>query len=153
MTSVSNPTPRGDFEVEFSTNGTDWTAVCAVAVTVSGLEQRREVAQTFTACGGPLLAAGKRGAIDVAVRMVYTEAADEGFFVARVAHEGTGKLYVRYTPRSSQVDKKWYATADSDGNVAAGVITSFQYPEGEAGSTRLFVAGVTVRVARLKREV
>ncbi len=153
-TNVSNPAPRGDFDVEFSTNGTEWTEVCAVAVSVSGLEQRREIAQGYTACGGAVMAPGKRQPLELTVRMVYTEAADEGFTVAREAHEGNGKLYVRYKPRAGQTDAKRYLTANRDGTLAApGLITAFQYPEGEAGSGRLFVAGVTVRAANLLREV
>lgn len=152
-TNVSNPAPRGDFDVEFSANGTTWTEVCAVAVSVTGLEQRREVAQGYTACSGAVLALGKRQPIEMRIQMVYTEAADEGFSVARVAHEGNGKLYVRYKPRASQTDAKRYITADRDGALAApGFITALQYPEGEAGSGRLFVAGVTVRALNLLRE-
>jgi hypothetical protein len=150
---VSNPSPRGDFDIEFSLNGSEWTALCAVAVSVSGLEQRRELAQGYTACGGVVMALGKRHPIDITVRMVYTEAPDAGFHEARLAHEGNGKLYLRYKLRASQGDAKRYVTANGDGTLAApGLITAFQYPESEAGSGRLFVAGLTLRTANLLRD-
>lgn len=83
----------------------------------------------------PIVKAGKRASTDVTVRYVYTEEVADPFEVVRAAYETTGgALYVQYSPK----DGFWYGSG-------AGIMTSFGYPNGEAGDGAVTMCEFTVK--------
>ena len=113
-----------DCAVALSTNGSTWTNVTSghtVDIAVSG--GARATGEAFTFDGDtPIVTAGKRAALDVTVKYIYTEGAGETQEVVRAAYEAGSVLYVRWTPKSGGFV---YTTA-------AGYVTTQPYPSGSA---------------------
>lgn len=115
------------------------------AVTVSGGERATGEAHTFTG-DTPVLTAGKRGSIDVTVRYPYTEEAAEAFETVRAQYETAGgALYVMWAPKGST------PTSNFTFDTGAAIITSFKYPEGEAGDGAVAMAEFTVKAVSITK--
>lgn len=88
-----------DAEISISANGSDWTDISGFAntLTVSGGE--RNFGEFFTADGDiPVLKAGKRASLNVAVVVLYTEATADPVEVLRGYYEAAGgtSTYIKW---------------------------------------------------------
>ena len=128
-----------DCKIETSANGSSWTDISGFAnsLDVSGGERKLE--ETFTYSGDvPILTAGKRGALEVKVKAVYTEGASDPTEVVRAAYEGGTSLYVRWSPKGGTTGQFQYATA-------AGKVTTPVYPKGDAESAAAVMIEFTLK--------
>ena len=86
----------------------------------------RNSGEVYTAEGDtPLLGAGKRTPIEIAVTVVYTEGTSEIFEDVRTAFQtdGGGDYYLQWVPQGDTVGNFMYTTGK-------GIITSFGWPGG-----------------------
>ena len=113
-----------DAEISIGANGSDWTDISGFAntLTVSGGE--RNFGEFFTADGDiPVLRAGKRGSLNVAVVLLYTEGTAEATEVPRGYYEtaGGGATYVKWLAQNGGFT---YTTT-------AGILVTPTYPGGD----------------------
>ena len=134
-------------KVEISTNGTTWTDISGFANELSLGGGDRQLAETFTADGDtPILTAGKRGALDVGVKALYTEGTSDPFEVVRAAYENGTSLYVRWSPKGGASGNFQYVTD-------AGYVSGAPYPVGNAGSADAVPLAFTVKVPKVTKSV
>lgn len=113
-------------KVEFSANGTTWTDASGYANSIEPGGGERKVGEMNTFDGDtPIIAAGKRGAVDVKFKGAYTEGDNEPFDMAKDAYEAGSLFYVRWSPAGG-------ATGDLR-FTASGIVSAFTYPKAEAG--------------------
>lgn len=132
-------------KVEISTNGTVWTDISgfANAVSVDGGERATEENPTFDG-DTPILTAGKRGMLEVKVKIVYTEGVSDPQEVVRAAYEAASALYVRWSPKGGASGNFMY-TSDS------GIVTSHPYPGGEAGDAAAVATEFTLATPKVTK--
>lgn len=136
--------------VDISANNSDWTEIdgYGAAIAVSGGTRNAPEQHTFDG-DTPIVKGGKRAALDVEVRFVYTEAAAQPFEVARAIYETEGgEGYVRYSPLGD--------TAESGGSVfrftsPLSVMTDFVYPQGSAEGNEVILGGFTMKCPYLTK--
>jgi hypothetical protein len=132
--------------VDVSTDNSSWTEIDGHGASVSVDGGTRNAPEQHTFDGDtPIVKGGKRAAIDVEVRFVYTETADEPFEVGRAIYETEGaECYVRYSPLSDSTGNFRYATGKS-------VMTDFVYPQGSAEGDEVILGGFTVKAPSLSK--
>ena len=113
-----------DAEISISTNGSDWTAIGGWANTVTVTGGERGFGEFFTADGDvPVLKAGKRSTLNVAVVILYTEGTGDPVEVLRGYYETAGgsSTYVKWLVQNGGFT---YTTS-------AGVLLTPTYPSGD----------------------
>lgn len=133
--------------VEISINGTVWTDISgfSASITVDGGERETEDTQTFDG-DTPILTAGKRGSLEVKVKIVYTEGVSDPQEVVRTAYEAASALYVRWYPKGSTSGNFLYTTDP-------GIVKNHPYPGGEAESAAAVATGFTLATAKVTKSV
>lgn len=135
--------------VDLSANNSDWTECDGHGASVAVDGGTRNAPEQHTFDGDtPIVKGGKRAALDVEVRFVYTETSAEPFEVARAIYETEGAAaYVRYSPLGDDTSGGTvyrYASAE-------GVMTDFVYPQGNAEGDEIILGGFTVKVPYLTK--
>ncbi len=98
--------------VAISTNGSTFTDISGLANSVEPDGGERNMGETFTAEGDtPIVTRGKRAALNVKVKAVYTEATSEAYALTETAYEAGSDLYVRWAPKGNTSGYKQYTTA------------------------------------------
>ncbi len=101
MTITGQISPK-DTKIEYSTNGTDWTDMSGYSNKTAGTGGAREVVGTpvFDA-DVPVMTAGKRKELDLAVDCIYASgsAAGNPYRTFEAAYQNGSALYVRYAPQ------------------------------------------------------
>lgn len=117
-----------EFKVEGGTNGSSWTdySGTTLKITPSGGDRASGEVNTFDG-DTPIVTWGKRASVDITVEYVYSEGASDLFEALRAAYEAGTAWYWRWAPKGGQSGEFQFATA-------AGRITAFEYPKGDAGS-------------------
>ncbi len=136
-----------DVKIEMSIDGSSWTNISGIAreVTMGGGD--RQTAETFTAdTDVPIITKGKRGALDVSVKGVYTEVGGEWFETVRAAYENGTPLYVRWSPKGG-LSTNYQFTTD------VGTVTGTPYPVGDAGSADAIPLMFTIKTAKVTKSV
>lgn len=106
--------------VAIATN-TAYTAISGLAASVEVDGGERNMGETFTAEGDtPIVTPGKRAALNVKVKAVYTEATAEAYQLVKTAYEAASALYVRWAPKGATTGYEQYTTAQ-------GVVTNPPY--------------------------
>lgn len=100
MAQTTGQTNSTDAIVEVSTDGSSWTDISgsAAVVTPDGGDRVTGSANTFTG-EYPLVAAGKRQAVRVRIRAIYTEVDNESADLINGYVENKTFTYLRYAPR------------------------------------------------------
>lgn len=107
--------------VAIATNGTTFTDISGLANSVEPDGGERNMGETFTGEGDtPIVTRGKRAALNVKVKAVYTEATSEAYALAKAAYEAASDLYVRWAPKGNTSGYLQYTTA-------AGTVTNSPY--------------------------
>lgn len=91
-----------NFEAQVSTDGSSWSFIDSVAISVehSGGEQLTGSANTADGEAPVVTNANKTGPITTTVNILYTKTSNEGFDRVRDRFEGTDKtIYFRYAPQ------------------------------------------------------
>jgi len=134
-------------DVEFSADDTTWVDAGGhgAGVAVSGGD--RAIGEQHTFDGDvPIVKSGKRAAISVTIRYVYTETVAEPFEAARAIYETPGaECYVRWFPVGKTAGNYAYSTG-------AGVMTAFKYPEGEPDPGTIILGEFTVTCASITKD-
>lgn len=127
--------------VEFSTNGSSWTAVSGSVgkVAMSGFDVDTGNAHVFDG-STPLLGRGKRKVGKVTVDAIYTEVASEAWDMANTAYTNDSDLYMRITPKGATTGNKRYTTS-------AGIVTSAPIPDGDADKGDITKVQLTIECA------
>lgn len=136
--------------VDISTDNSDWTEIDShgASVAVSGGERNAPEQHTFDG-DTPIVKGGKRAALEVEVRFVYTEEADEPFEVCRAIYETEGaECYVRYSPLGDDTSGGASPYRFSTGLT---VMTGLVYPQGEAEGNEVILSGFTVKAPDLTK--
>lgn len=127
----------GDFDIEYSSNGTAWTAIEGSVKGIDGLEQSRMTGEAYTGEGDTaVIVFGKREPIEITVNFLYTEQSGEAFEVFRAYFEAKTSVYLRFSPKGKGATGRYvYTTVSGSGAAAAVGISKFQYFDGlDAGS-------------------
>lgn len=113
-----------DSEISISANGSSWTDISGFTNTLTVTGGARNFGEFFTADGDiPVLRAGKRGSLNVAVVLLYTEGTAEATEVLRGYYEtaGGGATYIKWLVQNGGFT---YTTA-------AGILITPVYPSGD----------------------
>ena len=134
-------------KVEVSTDGTTWTDISGFANSVEIGGGDRQTGEVYTFDGDTaIITTGKREPLEITVKAVYTEGANDPFEVVRAAYEGGTSLYVRWSPKGG-------TTGDFQFESDAGYVTNAIYPQGEAGSGDPVVVEFTVKTPKVTKGV
>lgn len=144
MAQTTAAVPQSCGIVEVSTNGSSWTDISGVVNTLEQPEQSRMVGEARTLSGeNPIVKGGKKEAMDVVVRIIYSETDAEAYQQIRSIFEasgcGAGAMYLRYSPRGGNADDE-RLTSDQ------GVLTNWQYPNLNAEEAGPIMCGFTLRI-------
>lgn len=141
------PISFANCKVERSTDGAVWSDIRARAASVTVGGGERQMGEFFNfSLDVPQLVRGKRSAIDLTTRVLYTEGAGEDAEVARVAYETPSDFYLRWSPGGGDPGDFLY-TSD------VGTITNPPYPQGEAGSPDPVTLELNIKTAKITKSV
>jgi hypothetical protein len=131
--------------VEFSTNGSSWTACSGHAnkVTVSGGARKTGEIETFDG-DTVILTGGKRGSLDVKLAAVYTETAGEIQEAARAAQQAGSAFYLRWTVKAATTGNFRYTTA-------AGILTDQVFPNVDASDAKPVMTMLTLKTPEITK--
>ena len=138
-----------DAEIRISTDGNSYSDISGFAnpLTVSGGE--RNFGEFFTADGDtPVLKAGKRGSLNVAVVILYTEGTGDPTELLRGYYEaagGTG-VYIDWSPKGGDATEFRYETS-------VGVLLTPTYPSGDPESGDPVELEFSIQVASIAKAV
>lgn len=134
-------------EIEYSTDFSVWTSMAGFtnAVTVGGGD--RNYGEYFTADGDtPIVKAGKRTGIDLAVDYAYTEGASDPFKIALAQYEtdGGGQFHIRFSPKGG-ASTEYLFTCDENNTV----LVHPGYPQGAVEPGDIVANQIKLRTAKL----
>ena len=143
--------------VDFGTATASLTSADGMATAVRVTGGSRETGEAHTFDGDfPIVAAGKLAGVDVEVRLIYTEGATDAADVARGIYETEGgACFLRFSPAGDDTSSSTfrYSAANPAGTEAAGIMTEYLYPSGEAEGGGIVLCGFTIHCARLLKGV
>lgn len=144
MAQTTAAVPQSCGIVEISTNNVAWTDISGVVNSLEQPEQTRMVGEARTLTGElPIVKGGKREAMDVVVKIIYSETDAEAYQQIRAIFEtvgcGAGAMYLRYSPAGGNADNE-RLTSDQ------GVLTSWLYPNLNAEEAGPILGGFTLRI-------
>jgi len=126
-------------KLEFSTNASDWTDISGSSGSVDGAEQSRQSGEAYTFSGDTaIVRAGKREPMELGFNIVYTVSTADAWEICRPYFEAGSAVYFRWSPEGGEA-------GDFQFTSAAGYITSFPYPSGEAGAGDPVMESMTFR--------
>jgi hypothetical protein len=132
-------------KVEISALGVTWTDISGETQSLDQPEGTRMVGEAYTLAGnGAIIKSGKVQPIDLVFRIIYTETDAEAYQQVRAIFEQIGcdnNIYVRWSPRGGD--------ADDERLTANGPLTSFMYPNVNAGEAGPILGGFTVRTGEI----
>ena len=147
MTQTTGAISMRNNKIEASTNGSSWTDISGTANSIVAGGGEREIEQTPTFDGDTMIVtAGKRGAIELKVRILYTEGASDAAEVARAAYEAGTAYYLRWSPKGGTSTQFMYTSA-------AGYIKENTYPGGDAKSAEAIALEYTVVTPSITKSV
>lgn len=116
-----------DAEIRISADGNSYTDISGFANTLTVTGGARNFGEFFTADGDiPVLRAGKRGSLNVAVVLLYTEGTGDPTEVLRGYYETAGgaDTYIDWSPAGGDSTEFRYETS-------AGILITPLYPSGD----------------------
>lgn len=136
-----------DSFIEYSLNGSDWIDCSGFsnAIEVSGGD--RATAGTFTSDGDtPILTAGKRDLLTVALTAVYTAGSSDVWQEAHDQYDTDGgdPFYLRWAPAGSDSGNQNFTTS-------AGEIVNPSFPQGAADSPDALMADIQLVCASITK--
>ena len=147
MTQTLNSMSWANCKIELSDDaGVNWRDISGFSNSVSVDGGERATAEFFTADGGtPIITAGKRSAIEVGVKAVYTEDATFApFIMAQTAYDNHTLLQLRWSPKGGSIGQFRFTTAQ-------GYCTKPVLPTGAADSSDAIPVELTLKVASITK--
>jgi len=143
MAQTTGATSAVNAVIEWSTNGSSWTAMSSHSnkLTTSGGQRKTGEIETFDG-DTVILTAGKRGSIDVKVDAVYTEAAGEIQQVARAAQQAGTPFYLRWSVKAATTGNLRYTTA-------AGYLTDAIFPDVDASDAKPVMTNLVLKTPEI----
>lgn len=143
-TQTTAAVPQSCGIIEISTDNSNWTNISGETNTLEPPTQTRMVGEVRTLAGeGPIVKGGKKEAMDVVVKITYTETDAEAYQQIRSIFEatgcGAGAMYLRYSPRGGSADHE-RLTSDQ------GTLTEWIYPGLNAEEAGPIMTGFTLRI-------
>lgn len=126
----------------FPTGALDLSGV-ANTITVSGGELATIQAFTFGTTT-PVLAAGKKSKIKIAIKALYSEVAGDGYSTIATWYEGSTPVYVQYIPKGSGVGAFVFTSG-------SGYIIPPPYPSGDSEGKEFATFSTDVEVQSITR--
>lgn len=126
-------------KLEISANGTSWTDISGLAVSIDPGEMVRNDGEVFV-FGEDVgeVTTGKLAVREVSIEVLYTEGASDAFSLIRTAIENNADYYVRWSPQGGSVGDLRYTTD-------VGKWTAVNDPGGEAESADAVVLSATFK--------
>lgn len=143
-------------KVEYALDASTFVDISGTANSVNVSGGNRMAGEAYTASGDTaLITSGKREAVEVTFRGVYTEAAaTPNFFedIAAVYVSGAG-VCLRWSPTAyTATNQKRFTTASTAGTAALGIITAWNYPSVDFSSGDPVTVEFTVRCSTILTE-
>lgn len=143
-TQTTGSVPQSCGIIEISTNGSTWLNISGETNSLEQPEQTRMVGEARTLAGeNPIVKGGKKEAMDVVVKIIYSETDAEAYQQIRSIFEatgcGAGAMYLRYSPAGGNADNE-RLTSD------LGFLTSWLYPNLNAEEAGPIMCGFTLRI-------
>lgn len=136
-----------DADVEVSQDETTWIDLSPYgsAINTSGGDRATGEINVFDD-ERPIVRAGKKNSQDVTIRYAYTEESGGPFDELRDWDDQPGgEIYVRFWPKGKTAGNYVFTTGRA-------YITSFQDPQGEAGSGDPVLCEITVKCEQLEKD-
>lgn len=155
MAQTTSGIPMGNFKAEVSLDGSSWTDISGVAVSVQVSGGEQQTGTQFTADGSvPIVVnSNKTEALTVEVNQVYTETPGEGYLTVYNRYVGADKrIYFRYSPAGGAVGQKRYVAANNANSAIPVPIIACLPPETDAGSGDPMMGGFSLLVPKLLME-
>lgn len=134
-------------KIELSTDGINFTDASGFGNSIEPGGGERGIGKEFTWDGDtPIITAGKRDALELKVKVVYTEGASDPVEVVRAAYEAGSSLYVRWSPKGGTAGQFRYLTS-------AGLVKNPVYPGGEAKSSDPVLVEFSLTCATVTKSV
>jgi len=133
-------------DVEVSQDGVTWVDLAdyGSSIAVSGGDRGTGEVNVFSD-ERPIVKPGKKASQDVVIRYVYTEEATGPFTQLRSWDDAVGgAIYARFWPKGKTAANYCFSTG-------AAIITSFQDPQGEAGSGDPVLCEISVKTEQLSK--
>lgn len=112
MAQTTNAMSGRNCYIALSTGGTTFTDISGFANSVEPDGGERQTGSVHTGDGDtPIITAGKRDAITVKVKAVYTEVSADPYTVVKTAYEAASALYVRWAPKGNTSGNLGFTTA------------------------------------------
>lgn len=132
-----------DCKVELSVDGAVWIDASGHGNEVSLGGGDRATAEAFTFLGDtPIVMKGKRSALDITLKALYTETSNEPYLLAEAAYQNATPLYIRWSPKGGTTGQRQF-TSD------AGVVTAPPYPVGGAGSVDAVPVTISIKTPKV----
>lgn len=140
--------------LELSTDGSNWTDISGSTNKVEAPSQEADTGDVATLEGQfKIVKSGKFGSLEVGVTVLYTEEPDEAYDILTQQAAVDGRpLWVRWSPAGGNIGDLRYFTADANGNLAAGTISSLPFPGADAETAAATVLQFKVRTTTLGSE-
>lgn len=143
-TQTTAAVPQSCGKIEISTDNVTWLDISGETNSLEQPEQSRMVGEARTLAGeNPIVKGGKKEAMDVVVRIIYSETDAEAYQQIRAIFEtagcGAGAMYLRYSPRGGSADHE-RLTSD------LGTLTNWLYPNLNAEEAGPIMGGFTLRI-------
>jgi hypothetical protein len=112
MAQTTNAMSGRNCYIALSTGGTTFTDISGFANSVEPDGGERQTGSVHTAdTDYPIITAGKRDAITVKVKAVYTEVTTDPYTVVKTAYEAASALWVRWAPKGNTSGNLGFTTA------------------------------------------
>jgi hypothetical protein len=144
----------GNFAVEISTDGTNWTAVSDATVKIDDVEMTRPSGEAYV--GGSsdyaTITIGKREPVEITLTFLYSEATGAAATAIYDQFESaTPRLGVRWSPTGLVASARAYATSNDGNATGLGVITGVTLSALDPSEAEPYVMMVTVRTPTLRQ--
>mgnify|MGYP000957837299 CR=1 FL=1 len=128
MAQMTGAISAKDSVIEYSTNGSSWTAISGYGNKLEDTSQARKTGYTYTFDGDTaIITVGKREPLKLKLSFVYSEGSSEPFQVLRALFEAGTALYLRWTAKAAVSGNRRFTTD-------LGYISEWPYPDINAES-------------------
>lgn len=150
MAATADAFAQGNFQIEYSTNGSTWTEICSEATSINPGDPEHAVGEQHVACSEvPILTpSNKLAAREIEVNAVYTETSAEAWDGVYTAFMTAGRaLYLRWSPAGGANGDLQFTTSADGSTAGPGILTSCTIPEQDASSEDPALFSFTLKCA------
>lgn len=143
MAQMTGAISAKDAVIEYSTNGSSWTAISGYGNKLEDTSQARKTGYTYTFDGDTaIITAGKREPLKIKLSFVYSEGGSEPFETLRALFEAATPIYIRWSAKAAVTGNRRY-TSDP------GYISEWPYPSIDAESADAILSQLTFETPKV----